>query len=58
MDLSSTITIADGLADFRVKASEGTTRASEFLLKPMRKDEMKKKRFVGGEPKHAVNDGR
>jgi hypothetical protein len=29
---------------------EGTAGASEFLLKPKRKDKMKKKKFGGGSP--------
>jgi len=48
--LFSTINIADGLTDFRVKASEGTAGAFEFFLKPKRKDKMKKKKFGRGSP--------
>jgi len=49
-DLSSAISAADGLANFRVGASEGTTGASSVSYPLMDRYEMKrKKKELGGE---------
>jgi hypothetical protein len=59
-DWSSAISAADGLADFRAGASEGTTGASSVSYPLMDRYEMKKKKkgLGGGEPKQADGNGK
>jgi len=58
--LSSAISAADGLANFRVGASKGTAGASSVSYPLMDRYEMKRKKkgLGGGEPKQADNNGK
>jgi len=59
-DLSSTISAADGLADFGAGASKGNAGASSDSYPMMDRYEMKKKKkgLGGGEPKQADGNGK
>ena len=58
-DLLSAITIGNGLVDFDVVANKGDAGAPTMSSKFKDKDEMiKKRKFGGGEPNQATNDGR